>query len=223
MKRLLFTLTLFGAITFLVGCKLQMMTDLYSSDLYATAAANQGFTTPATLALPVTSVENCEEETAKIVAIMQGIVDPFMPKGCERRDMESYMLASLQLPLLDSMSAWDKTNSLFGIIAQQDADNNSINVILLMHLELYEILNERVKNEYFQSLDLDESKFTIILNNDERKDIVIVAKHAFVQGQPVLAETYTASRRDQISIELSDVSTAFLAQHGAVPLFVLLN
>lgn len=211
-----------GSILVLAGCKMNMEADLYSSDLRAVADGEQEITTPATLFLPVTSVDECAEQTAKIVAIMQGIVDTFQPKGCERHGMDSYLLADLQLPIVDSAEEWDKADTLFGIISQRSESSSSINVYVTMSVNSYRTLSERVRDEFHQSLDLKESTFTVVLNNDERADMTAVIEHAYVNGQPVLNATATAPRREQVTIRLSDVSVEYLGENGFAPAFALL-
>ena len=212
------------ALLFLTGCKMEMETDLYSSDMRVTAAGEENLFTPATLALPVTSVDECEKDTGQIVAIMQGIVDSFEPRGCERKDMESFLLAGLQIPLLDSVADWEQADALFGIISQPDRNGGEhTNVFIMMNLPKYKILAERVKDEFYQSLDLDESSISVVLNNDEREDITIMAEGAFVQGKPELAAEFTVPRRGQIAIGLSNVSVGFLGRNGSAPVFTLMN
>ncbi len=212
-----------GLLLTLAGCQINMTSDLYSSDLRAAADGHKGLTTPATLFLPVTSVDKCAEETAKIVAIMQGMVEPFQPKGCERQDMNSYMLADIQLPILDSMDAWEKTDALFGIISQHPKDSSHVAVFVMMHIDTYQTLKERVMNEFYQTLDLKESTINLVLNNDERSEMSAVFDHAFVNGQPVMDMTFSAPTSEQVTITLSDVSVDFLGKNGYVWAFLLLG
>ena len=213
-----------AAVAVLAGCKMNMEADLYSSDLQAVAEGQQGITTPATLYLPVTSVDACAEQTAKIVAIMQGIVESFEPKGCERQEINSYMMADIQIPIRDTAGPWEKADApLFGIIAQHPEDSMDVSVFILMNLEKFRTISERVRDEFYQKLSLDDSAVSIVLNNDERSEISAFVQYAFVNGQPVITTTETARRREQITIELSDVGVAFLAKNGFVMAFTLLG
>lgn len=222
--KMLSCVALMVAMTALSGCKMELATDLYSSDLRLTASGDEGLFTPATLSLPITTKDKCAEETAKIVAIMQGIVDPFEPKGCTRKQMDSFMLADIQIPLVDSEDAWEETDALFGIISQHGADTNDrIYVFVMMDLDQYKILSERVRNEFHQSLKLDQSGVSMVVNNDERNDISINVPHAFVQGIPELGGIYDIKRRGQLEIELSNVSVAALGREGFALSFMLMD
>ena len=212
------------AMTVLAGCKIEMETDLYSSDLRSVSGGETGLTTPANLALPISSVDKCTEDTQKIVKIMEGMIASFEPKGCERKDINSFMMSVVQVPIVDSVDNWASSDELFGIVAQNDTeDANRINVFLVMNLDRYDILSDRVKDEFYQSLDLDDSTISVVLNNDEREDVTIMVDNAFVQGQPELRIAYAVSRRGQVKIDLSDVSVAFLGRRGLAPVLSLLN
>jgi hypothetical protein len=217
------SMMLAGSIFVLAGCKMNMEADLYSSDLRAVADGDQEITTPATLFLPVSNTDKCAEETAKIAAIMQGIVDPFQPKGCERHGMDSYLLADLQLPVVDSADAWEQADALFGVISQRSESVSDINVFVMMDVDSYRTLSERVRDEFHQSLDLKESTFTVVLNNDERADMTAIIEHAYVNGQPALNAKASAPRREQVTVRLSNVSVEYLGENGFVPAFILLD
>ncbi len=223
MRRFLTTLTVVTAAVLLAACEMQMTATLHTSDVRAAAAGDQNINTSATLYLPVTSVDECKKETKKIVAIMEGIVEPFQPRGCERRDANSYLLADVNVPLFNRRAQWDRANSLFGFIAQYDGRDSSFHVFLMMNLDIYATLDKRVRREFYQSLNLDDSTFTIVFSNDERRDIEFVAKNAFVDGRPVIQSSNAIRTQDRISVVLSNVSTAFLGQNGAAPTFVLVE
>ena len=212
-----------GIVMVVAGCKMSMEADLYSSDVRAVAGGEQGITTPATLFLPITTVDECDAESAKIVAIMQGIVDPFEPKGCERNGMDSFMLADIQMPLVDSTDAWALKNTLLGFIAQHLEGSSDIAVFVMLDTDKYDTLQRRVRDEFMQKLTLEESKVTTVINNDEREDMSVFVRHAFVNGMPTIDETLTTPRRDQVTVRLSNVSVDHLGRHGFAPAFNLLG
>lgn len=157
------------------------------------------------------------------MSIMEGMVDSLQSKGCESQGMESYLLADFQLPILELTSAWENSDTPFGVLPQLDEASQRIHVHILMDTDRFRTLNDRVKDEFFQSLTLDESTFTVVINNDERADISINVFHAFVNGQPTIDQEFTAPRRDQIEITLSDVSLGLLEHDGLYLPFSLLH
>ena len=207
----------------IAGCKMNVEAELYSSDLRQVVSGTEGLTTSATLALPIASVDECEDSTSKIRAIMAGVVDDFTPKGCERQEMESFLMAEIQIPLVGSDTAWSTSNSLLGILGNEE-ENGSIRAFARLNVDKFSILKQRVRDEFFQDLELRESKFVIILNNDERGDITFSAQGVFVNGNPmpiISNQNHELKRRHRADIRLSNVAMAYLEKNGIAGGFTL--
>ena len=212
------------ALVFLTGCNVELAADLHSSDLRSTAAGHETLAIPATLRLPVKSLETCRQETRKIVNVVKGIVEPFEPKGCESRDLDLFLLADTRIPLRKSVAEWERTGKLFGIVSRHDESGGEhIDVFVTMNQPKFETLSKRAKREYFWSLDLNTSEISVMFNNDERDDVTIRIDHAFVEGAPVLDALHAVPRRGQVVIVLSNVSVAYLGRNGTSPVFELMN
>ena len=69
------------------------------------------------MAFQVSSVDKCDEYTSDISGIMSGIVSDFVPKGCEKDGMESFLLADTQIPIVASIVAWENADALFGVLS----------------------------------------------------------------------------------------------------------
>ena len=203
------------AFTIVAGCKMNLTADVYSTDLRDVAAGTTDLTAPATLALQVPGTDKCDEHTAQISEIMAGVVDDFAPKGCESVKMESFLMADIQMPLLNSEATWKQSNSLFGIIVATNGDN--IDARIVLNVDKYEILTNRMKEKFHQTVDLSQSKISLIVNNDERNPVLFSAEAVFVNGEPVLNETdYELKRRHKAEIRFSNVAAAYMAKHGTV-------
>lgn len=213
MNRIL--LSVFLALCLVTACKMNLTTDVYSTDLWDVAAGSEDLTTPATMGFEVPGTDDCDEHTAEISEIMAGVVTEFHPRGCERDGMESFLLADTQVPILDSLSKWHGSNSLFGIVVT--ALDDAISAEMFMNLDKYKILTERMEDKFHQSVDLAKSSVTVILNNDSRGSIEFSANGVFVNGEPVVTtSTFGLERRRKAEIKFSNVSTAYLAKYGSL-------
>ena len=216
---------LFAAVMVIValaGCKMNLTVDLYSTDLRAAKAGESELAALATLAFEVPSVKNCDEYSAKISNIMTGILDDFTPKGCRREGTESFLLADTQMPLFISEEKWKKSAALFGVLLFDRADPEHVGVVIVLDIDKYGILTNRMNKEFHQTIDLSESKITLVLNNDGRKAVAFALRGAFVDAAPILGEQeFTLKRRQKVNIVLSDVATAFLAKKGFAVGFTL--
>ena len=157
--------TIVVALLFIGGCKTDVTVEVYSSDLRKVVTnKTSGLTTSMIMAIEIPSVEKCDEYAPQIADIMKGLVKSFSPQGCKRVEMESRLLAEIQIPLSPSMAAWDRANSLFGLAVSDKAGG----VVVTLDLDKYEILSKRMQKKFYQSVDLSKSKVTMILHNDER-------------------------------------------------------
>ena len=210
------------ALALVTGCKMNLTSDLYSSDLRAVRAGEKGLASPATMAFEIPSTKECDEYTSKIQEIVSGVLKNFVPKGCMREDMESFLTADTQIPIFDSLDAWRKADALFGILLVDRPDPEHIGVAITLNIEKYKVLTDRMNDKFHQTLDLAESKITLVVNNDERKAIAFAVRDAFVNSAPIHGESeFTVERRHKADIRLSNVVTAFLEQKGIAGGFTL--
>ena len=208
-------------VLFLVGCKTDVTIEVFSSDLRAVSTENRAdMMTPMTMAIEIPSTDKCDEYGARIADVMKGLVHDFAPQGCKRNGMDSRLLAAFQVPLKPSMEAWKKAPSLFGVTVG-DAES-AIRVAVVLSLEKYDLLTKRMRAEFHQRINLAESKVTVVLNNDERTPLTIYTGGVFLNKDPVHAgREFNLKRRGKAVIELSNVSSAFLAKHGHAGVVVL--
>ena len=210
------------ALALVTGCKMNLTTDLYSSDLRAVKTGADGIASPAAMAFEIPSTKKCDEYTAKIQEIVAGILKDFVPKGCKSENMNSFLVADTQIPIFNTLDAWKKTDVLFGILLIERPDPEHIGVAITLDTEKYKVLTDRMNDKFHQTLDLAESKITLVLNNDERSPITFAVRDTFVNAVPVHGESeFTVERRHKADIRLSNVVAAFLEQKGIAEGFTL--
>ena len=173
-----------------------MRSEAYVSDLRAVASGTTGVTTRTTLTIEIPSHDECDKYSAAVSGVMQGLMRDFSPKRCGQEGMNSYLLAEAQLPFVHSAEAWQQANSLFGVLTAPSEQD--ITMTLLMDLQKYATLNQRMKDEFSQAIDLPASRLTMVLNNDEREPSAYVTQAVFIDDQPVIkAEAFELPRRLQ--------------------------
>ena len=138
--------------------------------------------------------------------------------------MTSYLLAEARLPFVHSAEAWAQANSLFGVLILTAASTQDIAITLVMNLQKYRTLNQRMEAEFDEAIDLSVSRITMVLNNDEQKPNEYLAQAVFVNEEPVIeAKAFALQHRQKAEIRLSNVSATYLEKHGSVPILVLKN
>ena len=222
MKKVLSLITMASLVVVVAGCKLDMRSEAYVSDLRAVAGGTTGVTTLTTLTIEIPSHDECDKYSAAVSSVMQGLMRDFSPKRCGQEGMNSYLLAEAQLPFVHSPEAWRQANSLFGVLTTASAQD--IAVTLVMDLQKYGTLNQRMKDEFSQAIDLPASRLTMVLNNDERETGEFLTQAVFINETPVIkAEAFALQRRQKAEIRLSNVSAAYLEKHGSAPILALKN
>ena len=106
MKKVLSLITLASLVLIVAGCKLDMRSEAYVSDLRAVAGGTTGVTTLTTLTIEIPSHDECDKYSAAVSSVMQGLMRDFSPKRCGQEGMNSYLLAEAQLPFVHSPEAW---------------------------------------------------------------------------------------------------------------------
>ena len=222
MKKLLSLITFASLVIVVAGCKLDMRSEAYVSDLRAVAGGTTGITTLTTLTIEIPSHDECDKYSAAVSNVMQGLMRGFSPKRCGQKGMNSYLLAEAQLPFVYTAEAWRQANSLFGVLTA--ASEQDIAMTLLMDPQKYGTLNQRMEGEFSQGIDLAASSIAMVLNNDERQPSEYLVQAVFINEQPVIqSETFALQRRQKAEIRLSNVSAAYLEKHGSVPILALRN
>ena len=220
MKQALMLAAAWLAVLGLAGCKMNLTADLYSSDIRDAASGTTGLSAPATLAFQVPGVDECAKHTAEISEIMAGVVQGFAPRGCSNVEMDSYLLADIQMPLV-APEAWGQAEALFGLVVSQ-RESGDIEAMVGLNLDKYEILTSRMQDKFHQKVDLEKSNVTLVMNNDERTPANLSLRDKFVNALPVGGNSHhEVARRHKIEIRLSDVSTADLALTGLAGAFLL--
>ena len=206
----------------LAACKLNVTTELYSTDLRDVMANGAELSAPTTLAFQVPSIDDCDEHAVKIGEIMAGVLKEFSPRGCESAQMDSFLLADTQIPIVTSAERWLEADALFGIMLLSRHDPDHIGVAIILDSRKYDVVTSRMKDKFHQTVDLADSRVTLILNNDERNAVTFAVRDVFVNSEPAYGEhEYTLERRHKANIRLSDVAKAYLAREGMAGGFTL--
>ena len=218
MKKLMFVVAILVIIV--TGCKLDMISEIYVTDLIEVVTGEARLTTPTTISFEIPSAEECNKYSSQVMTVMRGMMREFTPKECKNVDMNSYLIAEAKLPFVHDSSTWNQADSLFGILVT--ASGRDLAMTLRMNKQKYNTVNQRMKDEFHQALNLTDSKITLVLINDEREPIEYHAQAAFINNRPIVkSESFRLERRQKATIRLSNVSAAYLAMHGSVPFLTL--
>ncbi len=221
MKKKWNSILLIFAITVLSACDFNVTSDLYTSDLRDVVAnENANLVTLATLKLEMISNEECKKNATQIANLLKGFISKISTRGCVRKDFDTYLVLDADIPIVNGFNSWNQANSLLGIVAVES--NMGIDVFFATDLDKFEVLNERVSDEFDQSLNIANSDVKLILHSEKQTEIVTVLS-AFVDSRPIEHTEFELSRRRKIEILLSNVGSAHIESAGYAYAFMLKN
>ena len=202
------------AILVVAGCKLDITSELYVSDLRLVLENKSELMTPAMIAIDIPSANACDEYTTRVDEIMEGVLEQYETRGCTNEGMESKLLMAVQAPILESSSS--DTLLYIGVrLVEEGEMAGKMAVYVGLDPRRYRLFQERVQNEFYQEIDLKESEVRVTLHNDERAPITYWVVDAFLNGNPVhRRQAFELVRRQTTDIVLSNVGAANLAVEG---------
>ncbi len=202
-----------------VGCRIDFVGDLYTSDLQdlATTKSDKSFNLPMEISFQVAACEDLDQ----VNRVISTYFIDYKNIGCSMGDdFMSYTKAQVSVPVVNSYEIFQASdNSLIGFVSYLSEDNLDIYIDAVINSSSYASLQNYVYNETFTELSLSESNLAIKLNNDLDLATIEVPP-SFVDSKPVVfSETYEMDRRDMIIIKVSNVNTLYLEENMWTPLF----
>jgi len=164
--------------------------------------------------LPLPSADECAEYKQRydrVFAKSKDFKDMEYVK-CTDGDMNDYIEYEMDVPLrlTDDPESTMKGAVEFIRHSEEGPKGEKLILIRTNPPSLYD-LDELLRDEFFQGLDLSDTSPLIRLSNDMRSDQLFSITHAFVQNEPVIyPTTFRLEPRDSIDIRLSDVTSAWI-------------
>lgn len=212
LEHILVILTLIAVMAFVTACTTHMSSELYFRDL---DDLDEGeLTNKIVFQLPLTTIDECSEYRTrydKVFRKSRDFKDMEFVK-CTDGDFNDYVEYEMDVPLRKTDPTKTRMKGAVEFIRWDDSEQDENRLIFIRtNPPSLADLDEHLKDEFFQGLDLTDSSPLIRLSNDLRSDQAIVVRHVFVQNQPViLSTTFTLEPRDSIDIVLSDVTSAWV-------------
>lgn len=116
---------------------------------------------------------------------------------------------------------------MFGILVQPlEQYDGAIGVFLLVNAAQYELLNDQIRSEFHQYIDLADSRVKVVLSNDERDETRFTVNNVYFNGQPVQGlerQEHALARRHDAEVVLSDVALSALVEGQPVATLLLIH
>lgn len=203
MKRL----ALIAACVALAGCKTQISTDLFTSDLIA-ATEGESVTAPLVIGMESTSQQKCKETAPAILEAVQSKYSDAEFIGCERAEFNTFARFRVQAEVLVFSDSAPTPADAFAIGVR--GDGKAYNVSYLTNPDAARAIWDALPEDMtkYQTYNL-EPRLSAVLNNDLRATVSITTDDVFADGTPIQGTaTRDLPRRDQVELRMSDVTNA---------------
>ena len=212
MKRVTQIIIAVALLFVLAGCSTKMKSELFLRDL--DDLSDGDLTNKIVFNLPLTSMDECEEYKTRYDRVFRKSKDfkdmEFVK--CVEGDFQDSVEYEMDVSLRMIDPGKKKIEGAVEFIRwDADDENEERGVLIRANPPSLHDLDELLKDEFFQGLDLTDSAPLLRISNDMRSDQVFTVNHVFVQGKPVITATsLTLESRDSIDVVLSDVTSAYI-------------
>ena len=206
MKRI----ALLVALIALPGCKTQISTDLFTSDLIA-ATEGKTITAPLEIGMEAGSKDKCNDTAP---AILQAIETKFAEAefiGCQDAGWDTFARFRVQAEVIAFADEPPTPNEAFAIGVR--ASDLSFSVVYLINRKAARAIWDALPEELteYQTYKLEPVLFAL-LNNDLRTSVTVTTDDVFADGTPIQGTVNRdMPRRDQIELQMSNVTNAAFA------------
>lgn len=211
----IFILTLF----FLSACKPIVTTDLYIQDLEDAISSKEKITIPITIAIPISSVNECDGNKNEIEKILKPHCLNLQYKQCKKISTEIYDVIEFQMDAqIFNPSLKNDSNEFIhkewqGLVAfNVYTDYGKIKdnqVVFLQISDNMDTVLKKFEDEFMQHINGFDLKIKI--HNDRREDRYILVRNSFLNNYPIdKLEKKKLKKREYAEMVLADARSSRL-------------
>jgi hypothetical protein len=201
LARVMFCVSLAFALT---ACQAEMQVLIYVNDIMDLLKSGTGTTDiKATVNIQIPS----EDSRDQMLGVLQGYFRNIDNVKTLTKDMNTFLSFSSSFPMIyvGSKTQFEMPSDMLAIIIANAETGGPLLEIGINKNQL-EKLNAYVKDQYYQSITIDEMTLSAIVNNDSRSDYKIQAQAVYLNEKPTpFAKEVVLKRREEVNIRLSDV------------------
>jgi hypothetical protein len=208
------------------ACKASPTIEVYLSDIVAVSnGESKPVTATARVSAEILSKAKCEEDQAKLVAMLQKVVDGIKDFTCAdggQRSVYGEARFTAPVPIVASDEKGDvKLTNLLVLAVTKEPDY--LRVTLFLTASRMKALAADVRSQYLYDLG-EIGTVTLTLVNDLPADREIVGQVSYVNGAPRSGIwKQTLAHRDKIEIVLSNVHSDVLRTGMKIQVFNLMS
>jgi hypothetical protein len=211
----------FLAVSFLLSaCNSDFKVDVFSSDFFLT----DNVKTPAEMAVEIPSCtsERLEKYKTEIISMFSNDSNAKVV-GCERRDMDSMLIVSLDAEIASETSRSDVVlfRESFPDLTHENKNYEVRGVSPMLNANFIQRVKSMMNNN-MQSLTYDKVSLAVTLNNDGREDLLVTGYNLWVNGEP--KERFRREmlpRRQKLDLRFSNIISDLVIRGNKPTIFFI--
>ncbi|WP_444544398.1 DUF7424 family protein [Pseudovibrio denitrificans] len=216
-------ISLFIGLT-VTACNYETQVSLYASDLTEDTADKPIYAPIQLVGTGTFSQEDCDKIRGKVEPSLNRYFQNVEFKGCARDSGSIDRKISFSASVPVHIGSWQsnvtetKIQQPYGVLIGYDQETPKEKLVLIAKGDTYDVFTKELDNELTGSkLYSDGAEITIDLQNDTREQISFIGSGVFVNGTAygnVRQMKFSLQRRDNLLIQLSDVSSQHIKSDG---------
>ncbi|PKL29787.1 MAG: hypothetical protein CVV45_20855 [Spirochaetae bacterium HGW-Spirochaetae-10] len=203
------------AILSLSGCDFEMVTEIYTSDLYRIARKpDSTMTAPLLLKLDMGGKSTCDEKKAEVTEVLKAYFGELKDPACLEEGMNTFLSMKGKIPV----TAQKDTVAQPGRLVVLNAIQANNRVKLEVHLDgaAFEKLRSEVQEKFMAEIAPKDLRLQIVLHHDGEKPVDVHVHSAYVNKKAYpFVGSVTLDRREKASILLSTIFTEHILSEGS--------
>lgn len=206
----------------LAGCKVETEIPVYTSDVESVMADGKFVDAEMVIAVPISSVEKCDEYGPKAVALAKDAFRRVELGGCEKRGFDSVALLKVSITVMKTGEAKPTDAIAVGVSPGTVAGKSGTMISIVAKPDAVERLLTKAEEIFYSKPD--GITIQVMVQNDLKAPVRIIPGEAFVDGSPNLGgKAFTLKRRESLQVVPSDVRTAAFRQNNPLELGMIVN
>lgn len=227
MKRavmVVFVLLLGLGVLALAGCKVNLSTNLYSSDLLAVLESGKALKVEGELKFSVPSKKQLDEKGPQMKAI---IGEYFTIQGDilhEKQGMDNFAIVKVELPLMKYSKTPQSNTPLYFMVGADNRPGYSAALVYGVDRKALDKALRAIRDKFMMGPAAEDISVTVNLHNDLRGDLKFQVAICYIDDDPTPSpKIFTLARRKSVRIRVAKVASDYAVKNGAMGFLSMLE
>ncbi len=204
------------------GCKLQISSELYTSDIETVGSGQKKILmTNAKIKLEMPSENECIEKGGEIINILNEYFYDVENGKCITEGFDNYLIVDTKIPIMlyeeDTFQENFPEKGFFSLLIYDLQGSYTLAPFIEQNRFLQ--FNSLFEEKFFEKIDADDLTLMFSVRNDSRKNIKVVGSSVYINGSPFPnSGQVILENRQNAEFLMSKISTEYIYSEGIISL-----